>query len=117
MSAKTTSQALAIVGAIGFVLSLAGNPLGLGGNLREFGWLQILGTALSALMLVAGVWKWKTPLWALVASGVCLAFVSLLADEVGIGGNPYEFGWVQSLGVIAGLGMIWFGLRPYRREE
>lgn len=69
MSTRTPSLALAVMGAIVFTLSLTANSLGVGSNPRAFGWIQSLGVALGALMLIAGI------------------------------------------------GLIWFGLRPYRRKK
>ena len=39
---------------------------------------------------------------ALAVVGVVLAIVSLLADPLGIGGEP-RFGWKQWLGLVAGI--------------
>ena len=54
MSGKTLGTTLIVVGAIAFVLSVAANPLQLGANPREFGWLQTLGTILGLVVAFAG---------------------------------------------------------------
>ena len=52
--------------------------------------------------------------WAAVAGvGVVLAIVSLLADPLGIGGEP-RFGWKQWLGLIAGVVAAVVGAWQYR---
>jgi hypothetical protein len=43
-------------GALVLVISLAANPLGIGSNPREFGWLQMLGSVLGCVILAAGIW-------------------------------------------------------------
>jgi|SRR5690349_6637570 len=64
--------------------------------------------------------------YALIAFGVLVALVAVLADPLGIGGEP-GFGWKQafllSVGVSVGLGGVgvirgWFaGLAPRRRSD
>lgn len=56
MSQRTLGSALIVVGVFGFILTLAANPLRIGGNPREFGWLQLLGLLLSFLIFEAGLW-------------------------------------------------------------
>ena len=56
MSAKLIGQIGVVVGIIVVVASLAANPLGIGANPREFGWLQTLGAVLGLLAISAGLW-------------------------------------------------------------
>jgi hypothetical protein len=57
---------------------------------------------------------------ALVALGLGLAVVSVLADAIGLGAGNYVFGWEQKVGVIVGWSAAWFaglwlcGWRPAR---
>ena len=43
-------------GAMVLLASLAANPLGLGSNPQEFGWLQTLGAVLGCLAIAGGSW-------------------------------------------------------------
>jgi hypothetical protein len=45
---------------------------------------------------------------ALVALGLGLTVVSVLADPMGLGGGSYVFGWEQKLGVVVGWAVAWF---------
>ena len=56
MSKKLIGQVAIALGAVLTVLSLAANPLGIGSNPREFGWLQSLGVFLGLLAVAAGLW-------------------------------------------------------------
>jgi len=56
MSMKTLGPVVAVLGVVLLVVSLAANPLGIGSNPAEFGWLQTLGAVLGCLGLAAGVW-------------------------------------------------------------
>jgi len=47
---------VAILGAVLLLFSLAANPLGLGSNPSEFGWLQALGAFLGCVALAGGLW-------------------------------------------------------------
>ena len=54
--------------------------------------------------------------WAVLGVvGVVLALVSLLADPIGLGGEP-RFGWKQWLGLIAGIVIAIVGARQYRAK-
>ena len=52
---------------------------------------------------------------ALAVVGIVLAIVSLLADPLGIGGEP-RFGWKQWLGLIAGVVAAVVGAWQYRAK-
>jgi uncharacterized membrane protein len=41
--------------------------------------------------------------------GVVLTFVSIFADQIGLGATP-GFGWRQTLGLLVGLALIVLGL-------
>jgi hypothetical protein len=56
MSWKLIGRMGMIGGAIVLVVSLAANPLGIGSNPREFGWLQTLGSVLGCLAIAGGMW-------------------------------------------------------------
>lgn len=56
MSVQRIGQVIIVLGAIAAILSLAANPLGIGSNPREFGWLQSLGAVLGLLAIALGVW-------------------------------------------------------------
>jgi len=56
MSQKTIGRVILVLGALGLMASLAANPLGLGSNPREFGWLQTLGAILGCVAIAAGMW-------------------------------------------------------------
>jgi len=43
-------------GVILLLASLAANPLGIGSNPLEFGWLQTLGSVLGCLAIAGGMW-------------------------------------------------------------
>jgi MYXO-CTERM domain-containing protein len=45
----------------------------------------------------------------IVVLGILLALVSLFADPLGVGGQP-GFGWKQIVGLLAGVGLVAFGL-------
>jgi hypothetical protein len=54
--------------------------------------------------------------WAVLgAVGVVLALVSLLADPIGLGGEP-RFGWKQWLGLVAGIVVAIVGVWQYRAK-
>jgi hypothetical protein len=54
--------------------------------------------------------------WAVLGVvGVVLALVSLLADPIGIGGEP-RFGWKQWLGLVAGILVALVGAWQYRAK-
>jgi membrane associated rhomboid family serine protease len=46
---------------------------------------------------------------AILAVGVVLALVSLLADSLGLGGQPDVFGWKQVTGLVVGLALAAYG--------
>ncbi len=56
MSMKMIGRIGAVLGAILLLLSLAANPLGIGANPAEFGWLQMLGSFLGAVAVAVGLW-------------------------------------------------------------
>lgn len=56
MSAKLVGRIAVVLGIIIVVASLAANPLGIGANPHEFGWLQTLGAVLGFLAISAGLW-------------------------------------------------------------
>jgi hypothetical protein len=56
MAASWIGRAVAVLGGLLLILSLAANPLGIGTNPREFGWLQTQGAILGCLMLAGGIW-------------------------------------------------------------
>ena len=54
--------------------------------------------------------------WAVLGVvGVVLALVSLLADPIGLGGEP-RFGWKQWLGLVAGVVIAIVGAWQYRAK-
>ena len=54
--------------------------------------------------------------WAVLGVvGVVLALVSLLADPIGLGGEP-RFGWKQWLGLVAGILVALVGAWQYRAK-
>ena len=56
MSSKLVGRIGIIGGAIVLLVSLAANPLGIGSNPLEFGWLQMLGSVLGCLAIAGGLW-------------------------------------------------------------
>lgn len=56
MTQRLAGKVLAALGGFGLLLSLAANPLGVGSNPNEFGWLQMLGAVLGCLALGGGLW-------------------------------------------------------------
>jgi hypothetical protein len=56
MSMKRIGQIAIVLGGVVAVLSLAANPLGIGSNPDEFGWLQTLGAVLGVLTMAGGIW-------------------------------------------------------------
>jgi hypothetical protein len=50
-------------------------------------------------------WSWLM----LLVVGVVLMFVSIFADQIGLGATP-GFGWRQTLGLLVGLALIVLGL-------
>ena len=56
MSSKLIGRIGIIGGAIVLVLSLAANPLSIGTNPLEFGWLQTLGAVVGCLAIAGGMW-------------------------------------------------------------
>jgi hypothetical protein len=55
MSNKTIGYALIILGVVVLVISLAADTLGIG-NVPGFGWKQILGAVVGAVVALGGVW-------------------------------------------------------------
>jgi uncharacterized membrane protein YeaQ/YmgE (transglycosylase-associated protein family) len=55
MSNKTIGYALIILGVVVLVVSLAADTLGIG-NVPGFGWKQILGAVVGAVVVLGGVW-------------------------------------------------------------
>ena len=55
MNKRTIGFVLVFLGVVMLVISLAADILGLG-NVPGFGWKQILGAAIGALIAVDGVW-------------------------------------------------------------
>jgi hypothetical protein len=53
---KMFGRITAILGALLLIVSLAANPLGLGSNPLEFGWLQTLGAFLGCVAVAGGLW-------------------------------------------------------------
>ena len=53
---KLIGRAGMIGGAIVLLVSMAANPLGIGSNPLEFGWLQTLGSVLGCLAIAGGTW-------------------------------------------------------------
>ena len=56
MSRKLIGRIGMVGGAMVLLASLAANPLGLGSNPQEFGWLQTLGAVLGCLAIAGGSW-------------------------------------------------------------
>lgn len=56
MSRKLIGRIGMAGGAIVLLVSLAANPLGIGSNPLEFGWLQTLGAVLGCLAIAGGLW-------------------------------------------------------------
>ncbi len=53
--------------------------------------------------------------WLMLAAGVVLAFVSIFADQIGVGATP-GFGWKQKLGLLAGVALVALGLWRMRSK-
>lgn len=49
----------------------------------------------------------------IIVVGVLLAFVSLFADPLGVGGEP-GFGWKQTTGLVVGVALVAFGYWRWR---
>jgi hypothetical protein len=56
MSWKLIGRMGMVGGAILLLVSLAANPIGIGSNPQEFGWLQTLGSVLGCLAIAGGMW-------------------------------------------------------------
>jgi hypothetical protein len=56
MSMKAAGRLVAELGVALLVASLAANPLGIGTNPDEFGWLQTLGAFLGCVAIAGGLW-------------------------------------------------------------
>jgi hypothetical protein len=56
MSSKLIGRIGIVGGAIVLLVSLSANPLGIGSNPLEFGWLQALGSVLGCLFIAGGMW-------------------------------------------------------------
>jgi hypothetical protein len=56
MKLRTAGRIVAELGVAMLVLSLAANPLRIGSNPDEFGWLQMLGAFLGAAVAAVGLW-------------------------------------------------------------
>jgi hypothetical protein len=56
MSSKWIGRIVTIAGVILLLVSLAANPLGIGSNPLEFGWLQALGSVIGCLAIAGGLW-------------------------------------------------------------
>ncbi len=110
MSRKTLGLAMLVVGGIGLLVTLASNPLGIGTNPREFGWLQEAGTALAFALIGAGAWLRWMPATALIVAGGIALVVSLAADPLGLGSNLRVFGWLQVAGTVLGLVLMAVGV-------
>jgi len=55
MNIRIMVYILIIIGAIGLLISLTADITGLGADPLNFGWKQILGTAVGAVIVIAGV--------------------------------------------------------------
>lgn len=55
MNKRTIAYVLIIIGAMGFLISLTADITGLGADPLNFGWKQILGTSVGAVILITGV--------------------------------------------------------------
>ena len=53
---KLVGQIVVVLGAIVVIASLAANPLRIGNNPNEFGWLQALGAVIGFLSIAVGLW-------------------------------------------------------------
>jgi len=51
----------------------------------------------------------------LILLGVLIMFGAVLADKIGVGQDPDAFGWVQMLGLAAGVIIALWGRRIIRR--
>lgn len=60
---------------------------------------------------------WRLIARMLIVGGVILLLVSLAANPLGIGSNPKEFGWLQTLGSVLGCLAIAGGMRLTMRDE
>ena len=56
MSMRFIGRLVTGFGTLMLLVSLAANPLGIGSNTLEVGWLQMLGSFLGCLVIVAGLW-------------------------------------------------------------
>lgn len=56
MSRQFIGRVAVALGIVVVVASLAANPLGIGSNTGEFGWLQTLGAVLGFLTIAGGLW-------------------------------------------------------------
>ena len=56
MSKRAIGLMLIALGAVGMVVSLAADALGIG-NRTGIGWKQLLGTAAGMLVMVYGIWS------------------------------------------------------------
>jgi uncharacterized membrane protein len=56
MSKRTIGFVLIVLGVIILAVSLAADTLGLGAQM-EFGWKQMLGTAIGIIFVLVGVWQ------------------------------------------------------------
>jgi hypothetical protein len=70
---------LVVAGAVGIVLSALADPLGIGREEDVFGWLQITGVVIGAVVALLGV--------ALATEWVPLPGRSRQVDQVGTGGQ------------------------------
>ena len=94
-----------VVGGLAFVLSLFADQLGLGDS-RGFGFWQTLGVIIGIILTGVGA-AMRIP--TVLAIGPCVGFLSLVADQLELGGGP-GFGLKQTIGCAASGVLIALGL-------
>lgn len=116
---RSLEQSLAMLAVGSFILaiSLAADFLHFGGT-AGFGWKQIAGLVLAAVLTLAGALM-RVP--AMLSVGLLFGGITILADWLGFGGDP-GFGMQQGMGAIVGLcvilaGFVYARMRRAASEE
>ncbi len=102
---KVIGIVLLVVGVVLMFVSLMADRLGIGGA-PVFGYWQSLGSVAGGFVVAAGFYlasdNRKLTGILLLAGGVILFVVSLIADKIGLGASA-SFGYDQIIGVVAGI--------------
>jgi len=107
------SNILIVAGLVVVGLSLLADQIGIGSHSNLFGYKQIAGTAIGAVLFSIGLINMATEGVGdslLIVVGLIMLVVFVLADPVGLGAASTVFGYKQVGGTIVGAILLAVGL-------